>query len=1197
FSLSQMKPNRRVKKSDSPSKLVLEEIIGLTTKNANGLASSESTPLSAYIAGCAVVLHDANSGQQSLLLAPHRTPKPLSCVAMSLDGRLVAAGESGNQPAVLVWEQSTGSFLSDLSGHVCGVECIAFSPDGERLVSVGGYINLWDWKKGVLVAKLKASSSAISSVSFSANGKFIVTAGKKHLKFWTVGLTPKKSTRLSTVSVAGAAPMIQGKPVNLGPHKGSSFVCVTSSANPEPIGSTMFSIYALTVEGVLCVIDNGLSVVRSAELKVEKGLALSASRRLIACACCSGIVRLFTSETLTYAGSLLHSKPKVFDEPSDDQTEVIGDESIPSSPDAVACQFSASEKLVVIYADHSLYIWDVLDVSKATRCWMLVSHSACIWDIKNLCCENMHDPSLGCAARGCLAGVSFATCSADGTIRLWDLEPQPQFVGDDDSELHAPNEPISTSCVEYVKHSLNCLFLRVTIVSTGIFERDTLGMGVSSQGLRSMAVSSDGKYLAAGDSEGSLHIYNLCTSEYTCVQDIHQAEILSLSFSVSHEEHVNRQEVDHGNYLLVSGGRDRVIHLYDVKRNFDLIASVDDHSAAVTCVKLDRGGCKAISCSADRSLVFRDVFLSDTGCKIFRRHHQMASNGTVYDMAVDPKMEFVVTVGQDKKINTFDAASGKLVRSFKQDKDFGDPIKVIMDPSCSYLVCSYSNKSICVYDSMTGEMVTQAMGHGEVVTGVVFLPDCKHLVSVAGDGCIFVWKLPPRMSYRILHKMKEIYAPLSPRKFELPLPSTRIMLHEEDSLTFRVDAEDKQDVFCEGVAHERTPTFRFSISRLPKWAQSRLADSGSIQINPICSPSQSNQEQVELKFSPPLTRDGQESDHLYLEVESPLPSLDICSTKYCLSSSSSDSARTTERGIEPVPRKSLSQFAMDKRWLSVYTVCHILNSPELQRSMDLNMPVSSSSSEKDKAPIDGARQAGASELQSSSCNCDFLYQEDKPQFIDKITNPSEQQISTWIPEQCSVRSESQAREGIAEESAIFKQHFGSLSTATKIEGSKSKSSVRRSYSARYVVRRDNPALSQKLFATPFRYSGRNTCQDIENDGTHIHSENPLIQCPKGNLVFHNRSQSLAQDYSTNCITEEEASDMTRESSSEQSDGLLQERLSLCIEALLKLDTAAENALHLFANGPEAEFHKGASDLLSSITKKIDAVAKLVHRGK
>lgn len=54
-----------------------------------------------------------------------------------------------------------------------------------------------------------------------------------------------------------------------------------------------------------------------------------------------------------------------------------------------------------------------------------------------------------------------------------------------------------------------------------------------------------------------------------------------------------------------------------------------------------------------------------------------------------------------------------------------------MDPSCSYLVCSYSNKSISVYDFISGENVTQAMGHGEVITGVIFLPDCKHIISVS----------------------------------------------------------------------------------------------------------------------------------------------------------------------------------------------------------------------------------------------------------------------------------------------------------------------------------------------------------------------------------------------------------------------------------------------------------------------------------
>lgn len=61
---------------------------------------------------------------------------------------------------------------------------------------------------------------------------------------------------------------------------------------------------------------------------------------------------------------------------------------------------------------------------------MLVSHSACIWDVKNLCCENMHDPSLACVARGCTGGVSFSTCSSDGTIRLWDLALQPDLPKD-----------------------------------------------------------------------------------------------------------------------------------------------------------------------------------------------------------------------------------------------------------------------------------------------------------------------------------------------------------------------------------------------------------------------------------------------------------------------------------------------------------------------------------------------------------------------------------------------------------------------------------------------------------------------------------------------------------------------------------------------------------------------------------------------
>lgn len=73
--------------------LFLEDVIGLTAKNGNGLASSVSSSKFAYVAGCVVVLYDLDSGAQSHLMVSNRKPKPLSCVALFHDASVVAAGE------------------------------------------------------------------------------------------------------------------------------------------------------------------------------------------------------------------------------------------------------------------------------------------------------------------------------------------------------------------------------------------------------------------------------------------------------------------------------------------------------------------------------------------------------------------------------------------------------------------------------------------------------------------------------------------------------------------------------------------------------------------------------------------------------------------------------------------------------------------------------------------------------------------------------------------------------------------------------------------------------------------------------------------------------------------------------------------------------------------------------------------------
>lgn len=61
-------------------------------------------------------------------------------------------------------------------------------------------------------------------------------------------------------------------------------------------------------------------------------------------------------------------------------------------------------------------------------------------------------------------------------------------------------------------------FSNLNAVSSGIFEREIVEPVLNTQGFRSMAISSDGRYLAAGDTIGNLHIYDLQTSDYACLQ-------------------------------------------------------------------------------------------------------------------------------------------------------------------------------------------------------------------------------------------------------------------------------------------------------------------------------------------------------------------------------------------------------------------------------------------------------------------------------------------------------------------------------------------------------------------------------------------------------------------------------------------------------------------------------------------------------
>lgn len=82
--------------------------------------------------------------------------------------------------------------------------------------------------------------------------------------------------------------------------------------------------------------------------------------------------------------------------------------------------------------------------------------------------------------------------------------------------------------------------------------------------------------------------------------------------------------------------------------------------------------------------------------------------------------------------------------------------QVVLDRSGSFIATSCTDKTLCVYDYVAGECLATMYGHSELVTGLRFTNDSKHLISASGDGCIFVWRMPSDMVKHANSNKKQI---------------------------------------------------------------------------------------------------------------------------------------------------------------------------------------------------------------------------------------------------------------------------------------------------------------------------------------------------------------------------------------------------------------------------------------------------------
>ncbi|KIJ52057.1 hypothetical protein M422DRAFT_83263, partial [Sphaerobolus stellatus SS14] len=111
----------------------------------------------------------------------------VSSVAFSPDGQRIVSGSYDK--TIQIWDAQTGTPIGDpLTGHTDYVNSVAFSPDGQRIVS-GSYdetIRIWDAQTGTLIGDpLTGHTDYVNSVAFFPDGQRIVSGSyDETIRIW-----------------------------------------------------------------------------------------------------------------------------------------------------------------------------------------------------------------------------------------------------------------------------------------------------------------------------------------------------------------------------------------------------------------------------------------------------------------------------------------------------------------------------------------------------------------------------------------------------------------------------------------------------------------------------------------------------------------------------------------------------------------------------------------------------------------------------------------------------------------------------------------------------------------------------------------------------------------------------------------------------------------------------------------------------